>query len=139
MNVPRTPLLTVDCVVFSGESVLLITRRYPPFKGGLALPGGFVELEESVETACARELEEETGLLIEEERLRLVGVYSWPGRDPRGHTVSIAFAVTFTHLPILRASDDALEVGFYPLSRDLVLAFDHGEIIHDAVEICFKR
>ena len=79
----KTPLLTVDCVVFNGDSVLLIRRAFEPFKGFLALPGGFVDIFESVEMACVRELKEETGLEIDAASLQLVGVYSDPNRDPR--------------------------------------------------------
>ena len=80
---PAGPALTTDCVVFDPDrGFLLIRRGHPPFQGAYALPGGFVETGETVEHACRRELEEETGLAAGE--LRLVGGYSEPGRDPRG-------------------------------------------------------
>src|SRR5690606_39615632 len=87
---PKTPLLSTDCVVFNprGE-VLLIKRKNPPFQGQFALPGGFVDVGETVEDACRRELMEETG--VRAGRLTLVGVYSDPKRDPRGHTASVVF------------------------------------------------
>jgi 8-oxo-dGTP diphosphatase len=87
---PETPALTADCVVFdSQDRVLLIRRGRPPFEGDYALPGGFVEVGETVEDACRRELKEETGIEVRE--LKLVGVYSDPKRDPRGHTCSVAY------------------------------------------------
>ena len=93
MSAPKTPLLTTDCVVRDANSrVLLIRRKNEPFKGAYALPGGFVDIGETVEAACRREVREETGLNVD--ALRLIGVYSDPGRDPRGHTVSVAYAAT---------------------------------------------
>ena len=90
MGLPKTPALTTDCVIFdSGGRVLLIRRGHPPYAGSYALPGGFVEIGETVEEACRREALEETGIKVDV--LRLVGVYSDPARDPRGHTVSVAY------------------------------------------------
>ena len=95
MAMPKTPLLTTDCVICDQDGrVLLIRRKNEPFKGAYALPGGFVDIGETVEAACRREVLEETGLAVGE--LRLVGVYSDPHRDPRGHTVSIVY---LTRLP----------------------------------------
>ena len=89
---PATPALITDCVVFDPHKrVLLVRRKNDPFAGCYALPGGFVNIGETVEAACHREVREETGLAIDERRLRLVGVYSDPGRDPRGHSVSVAY------------------------------------------------
>lgn len=88
MAKPVTPLLTVDCVAFDSRGrVLLIRRGKPPFAGRLALPGGFVDVGETVEDACRREIEEEAGVNVRD--LALVGVYSAPDRDPRGHTASV--------------------------------------------------
>ena len=90
---PR-PMLTADCVVVrSGSEVLLVRRGGEPFKGCWALPGGFMEMDETIEHCAVRELEEETGLRFAERDLRLIGVYSAPGRDPRGRTVTAAFRV----------------------------------------------
>ena len=90
MPFPPTPALTTDCVVFDERGyVLLIRRKNEPFGGSYALPGGFVDVGEQVEDACRRELSEETGLQVGE--LRLVGVYSDPKRDPRGHTCSVVY------------------------------------------------
>jgi 8-oxo-dGTP diphosphatase len=130
MPAPKTPLLTVDCVVVDAEGrVLLIERRNAPFKGKLALPGGFVDSSESVEDACRRELLEETGVRVR--RLTLVGVYSKPGRDPRGPTVSIAY-LTRVGRRRATASDDAAAAVWRDDWKRLDLAFDHKRIIRHA-------
>src|SRR5262245_66201402 len=90
MPLPPTPALSVDAVVIDARGfVLLVRRGHPPFKGCFALPGGFVEVGETVEDAVRRELWEETG--VRAGRLTLIGVYSDPRRDQRGHTCSVAF------------------------------------------------
>lgn len=84
--VMRNPALTVDIVIKREDgSIILVKRLNPPFKDEWALPGGFVEYGETVETAAKREAKEETG--VEIELIRIIGVYSAPNRDPRGHTV----------------------------------------------------
>ena len=117
---PR-PMLTADCVVVrSGSEVLLVRRGGEPFKGCWALPGGFMEMDETIEHCAVRELEEETGLRFAERDLRLIGVYSAPGRDPRGRTVTAAFRVESGERraesgePV--AGDDAAEVRWWPLA-----------------------
>ncbi len=134
---PTTPLLTVDCVAFDPRGrVLLIRRANPPFAGRHALPGGFVDPGETVEAACRRELEEETGLTAED--LVLVGVYSDPGRDPRGPTVSIAFATVLgPRRP--RAGDDAAAADWVADWRSRTLAFDHSRIVRDAERAIRRR
>lgn len=126
-----TPILTVDCVVFSDDGVVLIRRGFAPFKGMYALPGGFVEIGESVELACAREMKEETGLEVDKNLLQLIGVYSEPDRDPRSHTVSVAF-LGQSNLNKLQAGDDAMSVEVVKNWRDEDIAFDHKKIIEDA-------
>jgi len=124
--------LTADAVVFDGERVLLVRRGNPPFRGRLALPGGFVEGSESCEEAVLRELAEETGL---KGRIAgLVGVYSAPGRDPRGPTCTTTYLVERTG-GRLRAGDDAAAARFVPLRRARAerLAFDHDRMLADAV------
>lgn len=128
---PR-PALTVDAVVFGvGDSdleVLLVRRGEPPFRGMWALPGGFVHEQEPVETACRRELLEETGLDgLYLEQLR---TFSSPGRDPRGWTVTVA------HVALVRSREHAAVAGtdaeaarWVPLGRARNLAFDHDEIL----------
>jgi 8-oxo-dGTP diphosphatase len=130
MAKPRTPLLAADCVVFDARGrVLLIRRRHPPFKGRYALPGGFVEIGETVEEACRRELAEETGLRAG--RLHLVGVYSDPKRDPRGHTCSAVFLAKVARgRP--KAGDDAAAAEWVADWRKVGLAFDHARILADA-------
>ena len=130
MAQPLTPLLATDCVVFdSSNRILLIRRRNPPFEGLLALPGGFVEIGETVEQACKRELLEETAL--EACRLKLVGVYSDPARDPRGHVCSVAYASWISAGEAV-AGDEALALEWVRDWRDADLAFDHGKIVSDA-------
>jgi 8-oxo-dGTP diphosphatase len=128
---PRSPSLTVDCVVFDpGGRLLLIRRKNPPFQGHYALPGGYVDYGETAEHAAARELTEETGLAATS--IALVGVYSDPQRDPRGHVVSIAYRIeTAGHAP--QAGDDATAAAFVAGWKDLDLAFDHRRIVVDAV------
>ena len=127
-------MLTADCVVVrSGSEVLLVRRGGEPFKGCWALPGGFMEMDETIEHCAVRELEEETGLHFAEQELRLIGVYSAPGRDPRGRTVTAAYRVELEERsaengrPV--AGDDAAEVRWWPLAALPPLAFDHAEII----------
>lgn len=133
MPKPVTPLLATDCVALDAVGrVLLIRRGEPPFKGGYALPGGFVEVGESVEDACRRELMEETG--VRATRLTLVGVYSAPDRDPRGHSVSVAYlARVGRQTP--RAGDDAAEAEWVADWRGLQLGFDHGQILVQAMAL----
>jgi 8-oxo-dGTP diphosphatase len=130
MPFPVTPALTVDCVVFDRRGrVLLIRRGNEPFKGAYALPGGFVEVGETVESACRRELEEETG--IKAGALALVGVYSDPKRDPRGPTCSVAFLARVDGAEP-KAGSDAAAAAWVGDWRSLKLAFDHALILADA-------
>jgi 8-oxo-dGTP diphosphatase len=130
MSGPETPKLMVDVVVPSEEGhVLLIRRASDPYEGLWALPGGFVEVGETLEAAAAREAEEETGLEVEV--VRLVGVYSDPDRDPRGHNVSVAFLARVQGGEP-SAATDAAEVSFLDPSA-VELAFDHEKIIADAL------
>ncbi len=131
IDVYKTPLLTVDCVVFDIDGVVLIRRGFEPFIGWYALPGGFVEIGESVELACARELKEETGLEIDNNSLQLIGVYSDPDRDSRQHTVSVAF-LGKSNLDKLQAGDDAISVEVVRNWRRKDIAFDHKKILEDA-------
>jgi len=117
--------------MFNVGGVVLIRRGFEPFKGWFALPGGFLEIGESVEQACAREMKEETGLEIEIYDLRLIGVFSDPDRDPRRHTVSVAF-LGQSNLDKLQAGDDAISVEVVKNWREKDIAFDHKKIIKDA-------
>jgi 8-oxo-dGTP diphosphatase len=132
-----SPRLTVDCVI-AGEAgeIVLIRRNHAPFKDSYALPGGFVEAGETVEEACRREIKEETNLELYD--LWLVGVYSDPGRDPRGHVVSVAFTAQ-ADLAQLRAGDDAALAEVIGNWRDHPLAFDHRRIIEDACTLSSRE
>ena len=128
-----TPVLAVDAVIVLGnQAVVFVRRRNPPFQGCWALPGGLCEVGETVEQAVRREAEEETGLRVDIDRL--IGVFSDPKRDPRGHTVSIAF---LTHVVggRLRAGSDAAQVQTFKEPPE-ELAFDHRRIL--AVAGVFK-
>lgn len=128
MSRPETPLLTVDVVIRLPDEdgrIVLIQRRNPP--PGWALPGGFVDVGETVEQAAVREVREETGLEV---RLgELLGVYSDPARDPRGHTVSVVFTGEARGTP--QAGDDAGAVQAFALDALPELAFDHARILAD--------
>jgi 8-oxo-dGTP diphosphatase len=129
---PITPLVAVDAVIrFKKNSVVLIRRKNPPFKGELALPGGFVEVGENVENACIREAFEETNIRVKIKKL--IGVFSEPNRDPRSHTISVAFLcepITDSEKP--KAKDDAQSLEIVNLTdfSSLKLAFDHKDIIN---------
>ncbi len=132
MSGPETPKLMVDVVVPSEEGhVLLIRRASDPYEGLWALPGGFVEVGETLEAAAAREAEEETGLEVEV--VRLVGVYSDPDRDPRGHNVSVAFLARVLSGDLVAATDASEVAVLDPSSVEL--AFDHRKIIEDALSL----
>jgi 8-oxo-dGTP diphosphatase len=124
----KGPLATVDVVVFApGRGVVLVRRKNPPL--GFALPGGFVDEGETCEQAAVREAREETGLAVV--LTGIVGVYSDPARDPRGHTLSVVYAAAAEDPDRLAAGDDAAETAFHPLESLPELAFDHGRIIED--------
>jgi len=126
--VPVTPFLTVDALIIYEGKLVLVKRKNAPYQGRFALPGGFVEVGETVEEAVAREAKEETGLDIE--IIKLLGVYSDPSRDPRGHTVTICFLAKGSGN--LKAGSDAKETGLFGLNEIPELAFDHNKIIKDA-------
>jgi len=119
----------VDVVIPYENGVVLVRRGSEPFEGQWALPGGFVEVGETVEEAAVREAEEETGLAVEVSRL--VGVYSEPDRDPRGHNVSVAFLAS-VRSGTMQAASDAAEVEVLD-PGSVVLAFDHARIISDSM------
>lgn len=130
MPKPKTPLLAADCVAFDSKGrVLLIRRGNPPYKGRHALPGGFVDIGETVEDACRRELMEETG--VEAHALELVGVYSDPVRDPRNHTCAVVYLTRLTSAKPV-AGDDAASAEWIEDWRKVELAFDHAHILRDA-------
>jgi 8-oxo-dGTP diphosphatase len=131
MGLPKTPALTTDCVIFDAEGrALLIRRGHSPYAGSYALPGGFVEIGETVEEACRRETLEETGIKVDV--LRLVGVYSDPARDPRAHTVSAAYVTILPRAVTPKAGSDAAVAEWVEDWRRVELAFDHAQILRDA-------
>jgi len=126
----KVPRITVDAVVIKNEAVLLVKRKNPPFKHAWALPGGFVNYGETTEAAVVRELREETGVIMN--IIRLVGVYSDPQRDPRGHTISVVYQGDYlSGTPT--AGDDAVEAKFFKWMQLPALAFDHGQILDDVM------
>ncbi|MGC8812574.1 MAG: NUDIX domain-containing protein [Candidatus Aenigmatarchaeota archaeon] len=122
--------LAVDAIVEKGNKILLITRSSEPFAGMLAFPGGFVEEGEKVEQALIREVEEETSLVVKPKEI--LGVYSDPKRDPRGHTISIVFVAEVAGGE-LEAGGDVKEADWYELKKINLkkLAFDHAKILKD--------
>ncbi len=130
MSLPITPVLTTDIIIElvdrPGSPIVLIERRNPPL--GWALPGGFVDVGETLERAAVREAKEETALTV---TLKvLLGCYSDPRRDPRGHTVSAVYVGEARGEP--RAQDDAKKVGVFTLEHfPAVLIFDHARILRD--------
>lgn len=133
---PR-PAVTVDAVVFARDGdalrVLLVRRGRPPFEGAWALPGGFVEMDETLLESAKRELAEETGLTgVALEQLHAFGD---PGRDPRGRTVSVVhWGVMDGPPPAVRGDDDADEARWHDVDALPELAFDHADILAKALE-----
>ena len=129
MTRPVTPLLTVDIIIEMLDQpdrpIVLIERKHPPY--GWALPGGFVDVGETLEAAAAREALEETCLDVR--LIRLLGNYSDPGRDPRFHTVSAVYIAEARGEA--RAADDAINLGLFAPAECPGLAFDHEKIIAD--------
>jgi len=128
--------LTVDAVVFTKENnvfyILLIKRKNDPFKDKWALPGGFLEEGEELEEGCTRELQEETGLQLE--GLQQVGIYDAVNRDPRGRTISVAFAKIIPKKINVEGNDDAAEATWVEVKQLKELAFDHSRIIQAAIK-----
>lgn len=132
--------MTADCVVVTREKepqVLLIQRGNPPFKGCWAFPGGFMNMDETTEQCAIRELEEETGLKVSE--LQQIGAYSKVDRDPRGRTVTIAYLVRVDKPVAVIGQDDAAQAEWWPLSALPQLAFDHEDIMRDALLLINKN
>lgn len=127
--------VTTDSVIFftkDGDTkVLLVKRKKDPFKGMWALPGGFLEEEEPLETGAKRELEEETGLKVE--KLKQLKAFGTPGRDPRGRTISIVFYGETGSAESVKGNDDAEEARWFSIKDLPQLAFDHSEIMQVAI------
>jgi len=124
----RKPSVTADGIVLKGNEIVLIKRGKEPFKGSYALPGGFLNYGERLEECAVREVLEETG--VKTKVVELVGIYSSPDRDPRGHFVTAVY-----HLEpvggMLKAGDDAKDAEWVPLDKLPKFAFDHGKIVQD--------
>ncbi|HEX5495245.1 MAG TPA: NUDIX hydrolase [Mycobacteriales bacterium] len=135
-TIPETARLTADVVCVADRDgvphVLLIRRRWNPYEGMWALPGGHVDTGETVQETATRELAEETG--IHTSAMVLVGVYSTPGRDPRGRYVTWAYVARLDTTPEPTAGDDARAAQWTPLPEALasILAFDHNTILANA-------
>jgi 8-oxo-dGTP diphosphatase len=135
--------ITADMVVIGHDptglpSVLLIERGHAPYAGHLALPGGYVETNETFAQAAVRELAEETGVTVTPDRLHQVGIYDTPDRDPRGRVVSVAYLAVVADRPLAVGADDAamarwVRLDTLPIHADL--AFDHAEILAAAEEL----
>ena len=125
----RNPCVTVDAIIEMEGGIVLIQRGKEPYKGMWALPGGHLDYGESLEKAAAREVMEETGLEIYE--MHQVHAYSEPGRDPRGHYISMVFAARVKGE--LKAGDDAAKIAVYSLDALPPLAFDHAGMIKDYI------
>ena len=133
MNRPVTPLITADVIIemsmLDDKPIVLIERKYEPY--GWAIPGGFVEVGESIATAAQREALEETSLEVVLDTL--LGIYSNPERDFRGHTACAVFVGNASGKPV--AADDAKDIALFdPFNVDVELAFDHRQILRDYCE-----
>ena len=132
---PR-PAVTADCIVVTREvepKVLLSQRGDEPFKGAWAFPGGFMNMDETTEKCAIRELEEETGLRVS--AIHQIGAYSKVDRDPRGRTVTVAYLAIIDKPIAVTGQDDAANAEWWPLANLPNLAFDHYEIIQDAIKL----
>lgn len=129
---PR-PAVSADVVVLDCEtdSILLIQRKKDPFAGSWALPGGFMDMDESADVAAIRELKEETELIVES--VKQIGAYSTVDRDPRGRVVTVAFFTTASQSDHIAAADDAADARWFSINELPDLAFDHAKIISDGL------
>ena len=131
---PR-PAVTADCIVITREAtpkVLLIQRGIDPYKGCWAFPGGFMNMDETTEQCAIRELEEETGLRVLD--VHQIGAYSKVDRDPRGRTITVAYLAIVDKPIAVTGQDDAAKAEWFPLSALPELAFDHADIMQDAIK-----
>ena len=130
---PR-PAVTADCIVITKEAdakVLLIQRGDEPYKDCWAFPGGFMNMDETTEQCAIRELEEETGMKVT--GLHQIGAYSKVDRDPRGRTVTVAYIAIVDETIAVTGQDDAAKAEWWSLSDLPHLAFDHYDIMQDAI------
>lgn len=131
------PAVTADCLVFAhtenGLELLLIQRRNEPCKGKWAFPGGFMNIDETTADAARRELEEETGLVVED--LRRVGVFDAVDRDPRERVITVAYYTILDKPAEVSGLDDAAQAKWFLLTELPDLAFDHKEILQAAKQL----
>lgn len=125
------PAVCVDIILFSKKenTILLIERKHPPFQNLWALPGGFVDMDETLEQSALRELKEETGIILN--ALKQFSAYGDPGRDPRERTVSIVFCQILDSEQAAEAGDDAAKAKWFSMDTLPSLAFDHAKIVQD--------
>ncbi len=132
---PR-PAVTADCIVFAKDKeqtrVLLIQRGNEPFKGCWAFPGGFMDMGETTEETAIRELKEETGLSVKQ--VIQLGAYSKIDRDPRGRTITVAYMAELQYPTPVKGNDDAAKAQWFDIKDLPKLAFDHAEIMKDAIK-----
>ncbi|MBN9742000.1 NUDIX hydrolase [Amycolatopsis sp. A1MSW2902] len=135
---PPDVMITVDLVALTIRDdvlhVLLVERGVEPFRGRLALPGGFVQKDEALQDAAVRELEEETHIPVNLLHLEQLGTYGNPGRDPRGRVITVVYLAVAPDLPAPVGDTDAAAARWVPLSVGMPLAFDHERILQDGVE-----
>lgn len=134
---PR-PAVTADCVVMTTETepnVLLIERGNEPFKGCWAFPGGFMEMDETLEECAVRELKEETGMEVTEDGIFAFGTFSAVDRDPRGRTISKAYLVMVDKPIEVKGQDDAAKAEWFSICELPELAFDHEEMFDHALAL----
>ena len=132
---PR-PAVTADCIVITREAepkVLLIQRGNQPYKRSWAFPGGFMNMDETTEQCAIRELDEETGLQIS--KIQQIGAYSRVDRDPRGRTITVAYLAIIDAPVAVTGQDDAAKAEWFSISDLPHLAFDHADIMTDAIKL----
>lgn len=137
MPISQQIYVTVDAVVFAklkkSSYLLLIKRENKPFEDSWALPGGFIDTDEPVKQACQRELQEETGMSLDLNQLKFFNFYDEVNRDPRSRTITFAYLAQLNSLNEVKGDDDATEAKWFNIKKLPKLAFDHLEIIKDAL------
>jgi 8-oxo-dGTP diphosphatase len=137
MPISQQIYVTVDAVVFAklkkSSYLLLINRESKPFEDSWALPGGFIDTDEPVKQACQRELQEETGMSLDLNQLKFFNFYDEVNRDPRSRTITFAYLAQINSLNEVKGDDDATEAKWFDIKKLPKLAFDHLEIIKDAL------
>lgn len=135
----KKPSVTVDILIINeNREFILIKRKNDPYKDFWAIPGGFVDYGETVENAAIREALEETNINVE--LINIVGVYSNPNRDPRGHTISIVFLAS-GNMENMKADSDAKDINIFSINdlNKIKIAFDHEKILNDSLNLINKK